>query len=256
MEWSFDTQAPRTLRVAIEGYDRNCPPAERLARSLTDAKRLAKQYLPSATAEEFTRVLLRWGGCYMQGPRRFGAFLGLAADVEGLSQVKVYPEVDAADPIRARDWLPDSFCAAYGDALVPVFAGLVCGRRSVERRMYFAVRADTCLRAVTECAGERFDFLTRLLGRSSLPAGSLILTGNHAAPHAVKVEISLRRLEVGFAEVAAHLGAFLENQETLSAFRAWAEERTTSGILPRANVLSQRYGKPGLTLYVSPAENR
>ncbi|MFD5597825.1 hypothetical protein [Streptomyces griseorubiginosus] len=180
----------------------------------------------------------------------------MTADDEGLSQVKVYPEVDAADPIRARDWLPDSLCAAYGDALVPVFAGLVCGRRSVERRMYFAVRSDTCLRTVTECTGERFDSLTRLLGRASLPAGSLLLTGNHAAPHTLKVEISLRRLGVGFAEVAAHLGAFLNRQGTLSAFRAWTRKRTTSGVLPRANVLSQRCGKPGLTLYVSPAENR
>lgn len=254
LEVSFSEQHPDRLRLDLQPYDVDCPPARRRA----DALAMVARYAGAGFRDRHAA----WRPYTVA--ERFGAFLGADFGPDDLTSGKAYLELDHAVAPAA---LPGSLGAAaavlaeHVPGVVPHLVAVGGGRDGPVERVYLACRGGLrvlALRGVLAGVGlaHRLPALATAVaeltgGRLLLPEDSaLVAIGQRPTGPDIKVELLSNAL-VGSAPsiLDAVERLMLDRPRSRSAFRRW---RDAIGPAVAPSVVSVRLaddGPPRLNIY-------
>ncbi|MFF7250441.1 hypothetical protein ACFZBU_41990 [Embleya sp. NPDC008237] len=250
VEYSFSTWQPEEFRMAAQLFATVSAP-ERLVRTVDLTCDLADR---SPWAGSLRRVAC---APLPSGPKRFGAFFGMTAAVEGLTGLETYLEAVEENELLTP-LLPGPLRQALKPSLGPAFTGIGIRRGTVRRRAYLAVTRDletpTLLRALGACgpSGHLTDVLRSLgdvtKGRRVLPARTVMVT---SADDDSTWSVELHAKSYGW-----DLGSLPGRLPRLrnAAFRRWTS--AIGGRRALATVISIRFSQeygPGIAVYAVPA---
>jgi hypothetical protein len=268
IELAFSEAAPTTLRVILQPFGPSIDPRERWLQ--------ARRVLNLAVARRFgsadAKTLDRSADQIESPPHRarFGAFVGACFDAEGLTEVKIYTELDRSSAMPLVE---------LGLARLPLPAGCVplllshaYTRAGVARRLYALCRGGLRLldlEPLTAAVGlsDRFpQLVTTVLGltgaRSFLPADSTIIA---LRPTRDGVELKLELLPGALLRdplrrrdaIEMHLG---EDPGSLLAFRRWSRALASGPIafdqLTVVSVRAAQGARPRLSGYARAKGHR
>ena len=216
LECSYSTRAADTFRFTVQGF-MHLPAPERLEASVRLANDLVHAHLGATEAREFTRLLHIWLPYCRPRPDRFGAFLGMGVQPRGISEIKIYLEVDGGAAIDTREWLPPTVSSILQGGLIPRFVGIAGQWGASSSRAYFTVIRDIDCPTLCACISDDWPeqvkaalaaAISRIVGPTMrFPAGSLMLAGNYPRHRDVKVEVSARRIGLSLDQLP-HLAEF------------------------------------------------
>jgi len=187
LEHSFSELNARALRLDLEPLGPRASPSARAQEASRQMRRLVSHSFGAPALHWFDERSEPFRRTHVAGGARFGAWFGMALDERGLSESKVYYELDP----RQLDDLPENLQHAARVAmsclpnLQPVFTSIACGRSQGAQRLYFYHRGDLRLLDLEPLMnrlgiGQQLPSLLTAVGlilggRFILPEGSVIL---------------------------------------------------------------------------------
>ena len=271
LEVSFAEAQPGVLRLDFQpcGQD-GFPPEIQRQHAVAMARRWTAACFSPAIAHEFEWRLDALCRQSLGPPARFGGFLGLTFESQGLTEAKVYVEWSSGIP----DGVPARLAATARTALTtvpglaPHFASLSCGSRQCVPRLYFLCREELpllALREVLDGAGlaHRLAELACLIlplagGSSVVPAGCVVLSFREIAGAIdCKFELLAKALPMSPSAFAREVQRSLAQRPAArAAFQHWWYAVSGGSLWPpELNVAGFRVstGDPAqFAAYVSP----
>ncbi|MEQ1568422.1 MAG: hypothetical protein ABMA64_22490 [Myxococcota bacterium] len=187
LEHSFSEASADAFRLDLEPLGPDATPQARSQEASREIRRLVDQNYGAGALRWFDERSEPWRTAAVSGAARFGAWVGLATDAQGLHEAKVYYELR---PDELGSLTPNLRHAARIathclPGLIPIFTSVACTRQRGSQRLYFFHRGDLRLLDLEPVLnrlgiGAQLPSLLTAVGvvlggRFVLPEGSVIL---------------------------------------------------------------------------------